>query len=348
MSISGDKKIILFGAGRIGKSALYYYGEDRVYCFADNNKAGQTFAGKKIISFEEMREIHKNYEIIISVCYTVSPVLQKQCSDNGLQSKLACNEMKPSGFVSRPEIAKLKNTYKGKRGFIIGNGPSLRLEDLEKLHSNNELSFASNKICRAYSQTNWRPTFYSTMASVFYDDLNTIKQAEAKIRILPNPEQWYLGDCDEYKKSVRNGTDDVLFYNICGGGDLQTVLFSEDISKAIYRSATITYSLLQIAVYVGCEIVYLLGVDNTPGDIHSTAGVYIKQKSHFYDETESDFEQVRKNVKISPNAEEQQVCAVSVFKVANNYAKQNNIKIYNATRGGALEVFERVNYDELF
>ena len=28
--------------------------------------------------------------------------------------------------------------------------------------------------------------------------------------------------------------------------------------------------------------------------------------------------------------------------------KSNGIKIYNATRGGALEVFERVDFDSLF
>ena len=29
------------------------------------------------------------------------------------------------------------------------------------------------------------------------------------------------------------------------------------------------------------------------------------------------------------------------------YAEHHNIKIYNATRGGHLEVFERVNFDDV-
>ena len=36
------------------------------------------------------------------------------------------------------------------------------------------------------------------------------------------------------------------------------------------------------------------------------------------------------------------------YKSAKNYADANGIKIFNATRGGALEVFERVNFDQLF
>ncbi len=36
------------------------------------------------------------------------------------------------------------------------------------------------------------------------------------------------------------------------------------------------------------------------------------------------------------------------YKSAGNYADIHGIKIYNATRGGKLEVFERVNFDSLF
>ena len=34
-------------------------------------------------------------------------------------------------------LAKYKNKYKGKRVFLIGNGPSLIIEDLEKLKKQN-------------------------------------------------------------------------------------------------------------------------------------------------------------------------------------------------------------------
>ena len=35
------------------------------------------------------------------------------------------------------------------------------------------------------------------------------------------------------------------------------------------------------------------------------------------------------------------------YKKAKEYADKHGIKIYNATRGGALEVFPRVNFDDL-
>ena len=36
------------------------------------------------------------------------------------------------------------------------------------------------------------------------------------------------------------------------------------------------------------------------------------------------------------------------YIAARRFAEKHGVKIYNATRGGKLEVFERVNFDKLF
>ena len=38
----------------------------------------------------------------------------------------------------------------------------------------------------------------------------------------------------------------------------------------------------------------------------------------------------------------------NAYKIAKKYAETHGIKIYNATRGGEMEVFERVDFDSLF
>ena len=53
----------------------------------------------------------------------------------------------------------LKNIHKGRRGFVIGNGPSLKLGDLDRLQ--NEITIASNKIYLAFNETNWRPSYFT-------------------------------------------------------------------------------------------------------------------------------------------------------------------------------------------
>ncbi len=39
---------------------------------------------------------------------------------------------------------------------------------------------------------------------------------------------------------------------------------------------------------------------------------------------------------------------LAAYTEAKRYADTHGIKIYNATRGGKLEVFERVDFDSLF
>lgn len=78
------EKYILFGAGNYGKSALQYYGQDAVLCFADNNssRVGKDYCGKKIISFEEMKERAGEYTLVI--CANAAEAIRKQFEGNGI------------------------------------------------------------------------------------------------------------------------------------------------------------------------------------------------------------------------------------------------------------------------
>lgn len=76
-------------------------------------------------------------------------------------------ELSIANTLNSFRIIKLKNRYKNKRCFVIGNGPSLKLDDLNKLK--NEFTFASNKIYKIFNQTDWRPSFYFAEDSLIYE-----------------------------------------------------------------------------------------------------------------------------------------------------------------------------------
>lgn len=62
-------KVILFGAGIWGRQAFSYFKDENVYGFCDNNvQAGQEkfVCGKRVISFQELLEIYKEYVVVIS------------------------------------------------------------------------------------------------------------------------------------------------------------------------------------------------------------------------------------------------------------------------------------------
>lgn len=232
--------------------------------------------------------------------------------------------------IEQIKIEKFKNKYKGKRCFIIGNGPSLRVSDLEILKQNNELCFGTHRIYEIFDQTEWRPTFYCAQDQKLilnsYDDINNIKNknkfigiVDAKIRKLIN-------------KSIFVNLKDERFYP-------NPPKFSKDIAKnGVYEGYTVTYMCLQIAVYMGFKEIYLLGMDhryavtmNEKGEIENHKGV----QDHFSskDKIESIPEIFRSTL---------------AYETAKKYADEHGIKILNLTRGGYLEVFARMDFDELF
>ncbi len=81
-----DRKIILFGAGVYGKKALEYFGRDRIAYFADNNAdiTGTEVEGVEVISFGRLREIYRDYQIVISVSARTTPILAKQLEEAGI------------------------------------------------------------------------------------------------------------------------------------------------------------------------------------------------------------------------------------------------------------------------
>lgn len=52
-------------------------------------------------------------------------------------------------------------------------------------------------------------------------------------------------------------------------------------------------------------------------------------------------------IKIRENVKHKNML-LKTYESAQKYTKEHGIKIYNATRGGNLEVFERVDFDFLF
>jgi hypothetical protein len=69
-----------------------------------------------------------------------------------------------SDVENNQRLCALYNIHQGKRCFVIGNGPSLRIADLDRLKG--EITFASNKITLAFTETDWRPTYYTVCDAV--------------------------------------------------------------------------------------------------------------------------------------------------------------------------------------
>lgn len=231
---------------------------------------------------------------------------------------------------SRQILLSLKDKYKGKRCFILGNGPSLTKEDVNKLK--NEITFASNRIYKMFEYTDWRPTFYAMIDEGVGQDEGVIENT-SKISATKffRMEGWYV-----YHK-IKG--DSCYIHSWYSRKYLDNPNFSFDLTKGAYTIATVTFFIIQIAVWMGFSEIYLLGCDNSYRIERNKDGQIVTdstKKSYFGN-------QERESAKSVGSPWE---CNVA-FECAEKFSKTHDFKIYNATRGGMLEVFERKNLDEI-
>ena len=237
-------------------------------------------------------------------------------------------------FPEGRALARLKDIHKGRRCFIIGNGPSLCAADLDRLKESGDICFAFNRIFHIFDETPWRPTYYiSQDGKMLSGCRQEAESIPAKIRFIPAELEWYEGIRIEGAQLFHIVNDEVA-ENIPD--------FSENIAKRVCNSKTVVYTAIQFAVYMGIREIYLIGVDhhfhtsmNANGEIviDPTAKDYFSEK---YNEDKAEL--------YIPNTD----VSTLTFLAAKRYADAHGIRIFNATRGGKLEVFERESFDTLF
>lgn len=80
------RNIILFGAGKIGRQALDFYGVNQVAYFCDNNPslAGSEIFGKKVIDFTALEQIWRDYRVVVAVGVKASIPIVQQLRAHGI------------------------------------------------------------------------------------------------------------------------------------------------------------------------------------------------------------------------------------------------------------------------
>ena len=102
-----------------------------------------------------------------SLYYGVKKKMFDLLRSNKVVSRMILEEVWEERFrISSIYFKSIKNKYAGKRGFVICNGPSLRMQDLDRIGS--DISIASNKIYLAFSKTAWRPDIVSIADAVLW------------------------------------------------------------------------------------------------------------------------------------------------------------------------------------
>lgn len=235
-------------------------------------------------------------------------------------------------------LSDFRDKYKGRRAFIVATGPSLRIEDLDYLK--HEITLSCNKIFLAFHKTEWRPTFYSIIDRLVAEELQQQIVKISSIKFFNNVGRPFFSEHDDtyWLKDLPSPTID---------GKRQSK-FSKDIRIGIYGGYSVVYTLMQIAYYLGISELYLIGLDfkfvksKDTGTRTDANEVILKQENeinHFhpdYRPKNSCWTEPRLDIQYDAF-----ICAKRAFEDAGR-------KIFNASRKSALDVFQRIDFDQLF
>ena len=222
----------------------------------------------------------------------------------------------------------LKNTHDGETCFIVGNGPSLSPDDLEVLHKNNIPTFGFNRIFLIFDKTDWRPTYYiSQDEKMLRNCIEQVNEMDLPYKFIPLQLKYYFGI----------NIKDALYFNMQADDSIPF----EEFANIVENSNTVAYTAAQLAAYMGFKKIYLIGVDHSFSVVQNDKGEIIRDnnaKDYFTDDYNGDKDEL-----YIPNLD----ASTRAFLKMKKNCDAAGIEVYNATRGGKLEVFPRVDFDDL-
>lgn len=222
-------------------------------------------------------------------------------------------------------LAALKDAHKGERCFLIGNGPSLKQTDLSRIKG--EHTLGTNRIYLAFPELGFSTRYYLSV-----NDL-VIEQCASEIQNLSMPRfiSW------RGRKWIKP-QENLYFIHTTYTGEK----FAQDIRERVWEGGTVTYTALQVAFYLGFKQVILIGVDHnyvTPGKPNETVVSQGDDPNHFHPGY------FGKGFRWQlPDLVQWE----DAYRLARRTYEAAGREVLDATIGGKLRVFKRVDYNSLF
>jgi hypothetical protein len=221
---------------------------------------------------------------------------------------------------SRKKMLRLKDSQKGKKAVILFNGPSLLRTDFSLLDG--IFTFGLNKINLISDEIDFVPSLI-----VAFDEILNIQNSF----FLKNSQHLNkILNYRSYKHLKKTGDDLIYLYHIADDS------FCYEALPALANRGSTPYITFQIAYYMGFEEIAIIGADHNFPDIKPLAVVENNEedKFHFHKDYHKKGEknQYPDKIKLDMN-----------FRDVRLAFEEKGRKVYNATEGGHLEIFERIS-----
>ena len=227
---------------------------------------------------------------------------------------------------NREHLQKYQGRYSGERCFILGNGPSLRSTNLGLLQD--EFTFGLNRIYLLFPELGFTTTYLVSVNGLVLEQFTEdIVELGLPKFLTWRARSWFRDD------------PNVLWIDTDYTGD---ETFTVEIIDRIYEGYTVTYVALQLAYCMGFSEVILIGVDHsfqTKGEPNVTVTSQGDDPNHFAPDY------FGKGAKWQlPDLEGSE----RAYRLAHRAYEAVGRRILDATIGGKLTVFPKVDYYDLF
>jgi hypothetical protein len=236
----------------------------------------------------------------------------------------------------------IKDIHKDERCFILCNGPSVNNQNLLLLKDEIVISVSSGYLHDGYSEIKPR---YHVVPNMTFGKF-THEHAIAWFREMDQQllsDTLFLGT-EQYNMVAKSGllaSKNIHYIGMYG--DFNDNFCIPRIDKFIPEAQSVPILAIMLAMYMGFNKIYLLGTDHD----------WFIKKNYSYAFGQILFAGTDPGVHKDGSmpelllANELPIAAVlwNQYRALHRIAKVNNIKIYNASAGGALDEFDRIDFE---
>jgi hypothetical protein len=236
-----------------------------------------------------------------------------------------------------------KNIHRNERCFILATGPSIKNQNLKLLKDETCIATSNFYLHPDYSII--KPKYYCIAPYHQPITEEAWQNWMCELDKVTENSKIFFGVTDKERNQKNNlfVNREVYFLNFNGSFE-QISHKGINLTRMIPSPQSVPVMALEIAIYMGFSEIYLLGCD------HDWI-LHLYESRHFYDEKQSVLHNNQYNEWENSNFESQLISNLNLwnqYKKIKTIADYQNIKIWNATQGGLLDVFPRKQYETLF
>ncbi len=227
-----------------------------------------------------------------------------------------------------------KDLHRGQRCFLLGCGPSLKAVDLNRLRGETVMG-----VNGTYMIDELELTYFASVSHIFWKHhTKGLREHRCARRFLP----WYLSElASDCPTSWITLVDRAAYQRL---NMTHPWSFSTDPARFVYGGGTVIYVCLQILYHLGFEQVILLGLDHDYGVDPATIrpeGESVSSESlqaHFCDNYYQPGDHIHLDIHTMERA----------YQIADDIYAADGRRIVNASPGTKLDVFEQVDFMDVF